>query len=419
MKNKFILKNTRVEDNTIFYDYEITGEWEKYFNQEEKYYVRYSENIDNVDVSILNIPLISSFIILAWICDAEIICETIDEDFYNSLTEVKNGFLDIHNSDIFKGGKLVVEKLKNNKINDNNSIALFSGGVDANTTFFRHSKENVELCCIWGADVNVDNKKGWDIVENFVSEVSKNVNHKYITIKNPFRKFLNEKKCDELALKIANVNWYFGFEHSLAMLGSLAPYNFKNGIKNIYIASSYTPDDIGTVPCASYPRVDENICYFGCNINHDGYELNRQQKVSYLCSVKKEIEKDINLRVCWKTEKGDNCCNCEKCYRTIMGLYVEGENPQTWGFNINDKTYRKINKFMQYRMVYSNEDGTIAEWKYIRDGLLERKELFINDKNINWMIPYPLEEIRNHGILKYTFKFREFLKKIRNLIINK
>ena len=245
------------------------------------------------------------------------------------------------------------------------------------------------------------------------------MNHKYITIKNPFRKFLNEKKCDELALKIANVNWYFGFEHSLAMLGSLAPYNFKNGIKNIYIASSYTPDDIGTVPCASDPRVDENICYFGCNINHDGYELNRQQKVSYLCSVKKEIEKDINLRVCWKTEKGDNCCNCEKCYRTIMGLYVEGENPQTWGFNINDKTYRKIKKFMQYRMVYSNEDGTIAEWKYIRDGLLERKELFINDKNINWMIPYPLEEIRNHGILKYTFKFREFLKKIRNLIINK
>lgn len=417
MQNRFIIKNTIALKNKIKYEYDIEGDWKKYFNENVDYIIEYSENIEGVNTSILNIPLISSIVILAWICNAEIICDSLDQDFYVSLENVKEGFMNIHNENIFKGGNIKVSKLIKNKVNSNGSIALFSGGVDAYTTFFRHKNENTKLCCIWGADVNIDNKEGWKIVENFVSEVSKKMNHDYITIKNPFRNFLIEKKCDELSLKIANVNWYLGFEHSLAMLGSLAPYNFKNNIKTIYIASSFTPADIGIVPCASDPRVDEKICYFDSKIIHDGYELNRQQKISYLCSIKKGLNKDINLRVCWKSFKGDNCCNCEKCFRTIMGLYVEGENPINWGFKLKRNTYKKIKKFMQYKMVYSNYDGSISEWRYIRDGLLERKSLFENDNNINWMIPYPLEEMRKHGLLRITFNFRELLKKIRNVVM--
>jgi hypothetical protein len=30
-----------------------------------------------------------------------------------------------------------------------------------------------------------------------------------------------------------------------------------------------------------------------------------------------------NLRVCWLNRKGDyNCCECEKCFRNMIGLYI-------------------------------------------------------------------------------------------------
>ena len=53
-------------------------------------------------------------------------------------------------------------------------------------------------------------------------------------------------------------------------------------------------------------------------------------------------KRKIPLRVCWISKGGTNCCNCEKCWRTILGVYAEGENPRNYGFNYSDKQLSKL-----------------------------------------------------------------------------
>lgn len=65
---------------------------------------------------------------------------------------------------------------------------------------------------------------------------------------------------------------------------------------------------------------------------HDGYEFNRQMKVHNIIFFSKSTRKKISLRVCWESEGGSNCCHCEKCFRTILAVYAEGENPNDYGF---------------------------------------------------------------------------------------
>lgn len=50
------------------------------------------------------------------------------------------------------------------------------------------------------------------------------------------------------------------------------------------------------------------------------------------------------MRVCWESTGGSNCCNCEKCWRTILALYAEGENSREYGFDYTDKQLNQLAK---------------------------------------------------------------------------
>ena len=66
---------------------------------------------------------------------------------------------------------------------------------------------------------------------------------------------------------------------------------------------------------------------------HDGYELDRQSKISFLVNEKKAGKPVPELHVCWESSGGGNCCRCEKCYRTILAIASEGGDPREFGFN--------------------------------------------------------------------------------------
>ena len=42
-----------------------------------------------------------------------------------------------------------------------------------------------------------------------------------------------------------------------------------------------------------------------------------------------------------------NCSNCEKCFRTILGIILNGEDPNTYGFNVDGKVYQKLFRVLQ------------------------------------------------------------------------
>ena len=59
-------------------------------------------------------------------------------------------------------------------------------------------------------------------------------------------------------------------------------------------------------------------------------------KVHNITQFSKNTGKKIPLRVCWESSGGSNCCNCEKCWRTILGVYAEGFDPHDFGFDYDD-----------------------------------------------------------------------------------
>ena len=57
--------------------------------------------------------------------------------------------------------------------------------------------------------------------------------------------------------------------------------------------------------------------------------------------------------VCNDTRRGDilNCSRCEKCSRTIVGLALEGIDPNLCGFTVDDRTFKHIRQKLRLRQL--------------------------------------------------------------------
>ena len=79
---------------------------------------------------------------------------------------------------------------------------------------------------------------------------------------------------------LPNLGWWGSVQHGLALNGVVAPLAQKKGYENIFIASSYT-DNI-KITWGSTPEIDNNISWASTRVIHDGYELKRQDKLSFI-----------------------------------------------------------------------------------------------------------------------------------------
>ena len=350
MKNRIEVKSIHIHKNTVNYIYDIEGEWKKHFNQENKLEISYSIDISAVPESVLIIPFICNILPIVWLCDAEVCTEAIDKDFYEHLEEVKDGYRMMYPMLSFKGK---IQAKTDNNLPPNNkkeSACFFSGGVDAYTTLFRHIDERPALITIWGADVKLVDKTGWNEVKSHITHTAEELGLPKVFIKSNFRQSINEGALNRLVKKSRD-GWWHGFQHGIAIIGHAAPVAYVYGLKNVYIASSYPEKMKGRYTCASDISIDNHVHYCGCRTVHDGYELDRQEKVRYLVSQKNEWNRNYELRVCWESSGGGNCCHCEKCYRTILEIVSEGGNPNEYGFRWGDKEIKRCKQDMEHKIV--------------------------------------------------------------------
>ena len=160
MEKKIIVDKVKVASNRIEVYYSIQGEIDKYFNQDEKFWVEYTEDISSVPESIAVIPFVCNVLPIAWLSDAELVVNELDEEFYHSLFEVKHGYMLLSRMLEFKG-KVTINHIINNRYETTKqSAVLFSGGVDAFTTLFRHLDENPVMITLRGSDVKLSDVEG-------------------------------------------------------------------------------------------------------------------------------------------------------------------------------------------------------------------------------------------------------------------
>lgn len=404
-----------IEENEIKVTFKCSSNLKQYFKSLHLD-VQYDISIKDVPLSIVVIPLVCNLLPIVWLTDSILKVESLDKNFYDSIKEFKKGYANMYPQMNFKG------KIEVNKIEDNQSCltkekvaALFSGGVDAFATLIAHLKEKPIMLTVRGADIAQDDEEGWHNVTHHVEETSKELGCDFIYISSNFHTILNEYSLNQLIAK-SGENWWHGFQHGIGLLGLAAPIAYKQGLKTIYIASSYTQND--HVTCASHPDIDNHVRFCGAHIVHDQYEYTRQDKLKHICQFLNESHKHITLRVCWISRGGKNCCICEKCLRTIYGILAEGMDPKDLGFPSLE--YKKLKWILQKKTIFNFT--TLPFWLDIQKRFIENKAKLNYSPEINWIYTYDFRK-GNETFWKQLILKKQAIKRIlgkmkRKLIYN-
>ena len=402
-----------VSNNTIELEFNVFGIAKEYFCL-NKFYAKYSCELENVPYGVAVIPFICNVLPIAWLTNSQIICDELDADFYDSIPQFKAGYKNMYPSLEFRGDFTCVRNNYSKDVRENpdKSLMFFSGGVDAFASLFAHIQENPTLFILLGSDIKINNKQGWNNVSSQLSQTASTYKLNTIQCESNFREIISESALTKMINDKGIVGgWWHEFQHGIGLLGHAAPLAWKYNYSKIYIASTYTQRDYGKVTCASDPTIDNYVQYAGAKVFHDQYEYNRQQKIQHIVEYARISKKRPFLRVCWQGDKGVNCCRCEKCYRTIIGLSVEGEDARKWGFeNSNLST---IEKDLKYHMRVS--PWCIPFWQDIQDRIQQTP---IGTNQIEWLRNYNINKL-NSNCSKRMLSFMKRVKRSIRRKINK
>lgn len=399
-----------VSEKVVKVRFDVSADLEKYFSTVREFEVEYSEDISNVPQSVLIIPFVCDVLPIAWVTNAILEVPQLDREFYDSIPKIRQGYVDMSPMLIFKGGIRVGEIIDNHYESTEKTAAFFSGGVDAFATLIAHANERPQLITLWGADVKLDDVKGWGRVKQHVLNTSVDFDlPSPLFVRSNFRLIVNEITLGELVCA-SGAGWWYGFQHGIAIISHAAPIAYLKRWKMVYIASSNTIeawDDI----CASDPRIDNNVRLVSTEVWHDQYDYTRQQKMQHIITFCRETGKQIALRVCWMSAGGGNCGHCEKCVRTIYNVLAEGEDPNDYGFS-NWRHYASMHSKV-VRRTLATTHHVLLEWCDIQDRFHETN-VFRKVRHINWI--YSLD-VKNP--LTFLMRIKLYWKCIRKKIKRK
>lgn len=397
------VKLTKIQkkNNEVKYLYDLSDKLKKYIKGNVMT-IEYDYKIEDIPDSILIVPFLCNILPISWILDAIILIDEIDKSFYESIKEFKRGYIEMYPEINFLG-ELKADKIVKNSYEDGEkSLCFFSGGVDAMSTLINHINENISTLTLWGADIKTSNETGWSNVKKFILDNTPGVKNRFV--KSNFRDIINETELNKIIRQYVEENWWHGFQHGIALIGHAAPICYSDKIINVYIASSYSEGVKAT--CASDPTIDNFVRFGSTKIHHDGYNFTRQEKVDMICKYNSENSEKLKLRVCWKTDEGNNCSECEKCIRTIMAIKANGENPKDYGFNPN---YKKIKLIMENKIYFDN--SIFPLWKEICDKFQKEKDYIKNDNDVNWFFNFDLNKA-NKKYKRIDIRAKRVIKRI-------
>ena len=382
--NKITFQTDTIMNSILFEDF-----WYEYENQP----------ISDVPSVILQIPFICNIAPVVWILGKKVQLEEMDHELFDSLKNIKSTLKTMFPRTNFDGEICVKRKVTLSEYKRKNSIiTLFSGGLDSIATAFNHLNKDQTLLTVKGSDIQLTDSFGWEKVKKSNIIFGETYKFKNSFVQSNFHDFLNQKKLSTISKEIPN--WWAYIQHGLALSSFMSIPAFINKSSNCYIASSrsiYHPHKIW----GSCPEIDNKIKWASSTVTHDNFHLSRQMK------IKKIIEKTKSnnlpfpyLRVCYEEKGGKNCCSCEKCSRTIVGLFVEDQNPVNFGFNITEKSFlENLQKAFLHRK-FKFTKSTLYMWQEIQ------KEILSVDSSslLYWLKSYDFNAYQKKAERKYILR---------------
>lgn len=221
-------------------------------------------------------------------------------------------------------------------------------------------------------------------LEDYLNEIKKHLDIDYTFIKSNCREMYNEKVISRLtALKLRprdNHGWWASIAHILSMTSLLAPYAYAKKIGVNMLGSSYTRNS--EVFDANNEELLKAIKFGSCEMWSIDGALDRTDKAENIINFSSKVCMPIRLKVCWFRHAGENCSSCEKCYRTILDILVNGGDPNMYGFSVNEETYGKMKEYL--KKTYVNK----GYWGEIQSKFWENRKIWECDERINWILDF-------------------------------
>lgn len=397
------LLKVEVHGCRVEYSFRTSEDLKAYFT-EDKMWIEYAVPVETVPKSILAIPFVANVLPIVWMTDSVLWIEKLDYTFYHALLRLKTAYQELY-PQVKLGGRVVSAKVLHNSMDiQRESLLLFSGGIDAHVSYLRIKDTKPVLVNIQGWYRNGQPETKDEAAEadrKDISNFAKEQQLDFEFVKSNFAVFINAAVFNhQFAKKLHDSLWH-GFQHSMNFISIAIPIAYINGAKNIYIASSFNLGHIGK--CASYPTTDIEFKFAtqgGCV--HDAFELSRQDKVRYLVEYQKKSGKPYPVRVC--SFNDHNCCECDKCFRTVLEIVAENGEVSNFGFDIpgNLKDYyadvmnRKIVQFGIEGESQKHWPDTKRRMKENYDSLNPEPKEFVD-----WFLNYDFVGTRKKALRQY------------------
>ena len=177
----------------------------------------------------------------------------------------------------------------------------WSGGVDSSHTLLRNMTEITHLIMLGGFEYKADNTpESWRQLVKKQTVFARNIGKELIPVETNAKRVTDQRK----------ISWAMAQGLILASMGSLLK------CKRIYIGSGNTYNHL--IPWGTHPLTDPMWSTESTEIIHYGAGFGKGEKMIDLCKNQNILD---NLQVCWRNPHR-NCGECEKCVRTMTGLYL-------------------------------------------------------------------------------------------------
>lgn len=228
------------------------------------------------------------------------------------------------------------------------AVTAFSGGVDAAFTLWRHvSKKPGQFHKLIKTAVLV---QGWDIpvTEDDAFARAADRNRRMLSntgvsialVRTDANRLLPDWE-QNFGAALASVLHQFASDHDCGLIGSDEPYS-----------------DLA-LPWGSNPISNHFLSSNAFRIITDGAAYTRTEKIRHILNWPEAME---NLRVCWEgPTSGENCCQCEKCIRTILNFRALGvPKPKAFPKDVSDEQIRELRRLNAVQKSYMKDILRVA-----------------------------------------------------------
>ena len=408
MGNYITLNRVLISDDRVDYYFDTSDSLKKYFTDDRHLFHQYSHSIKGVPESILVIPFLGNVMQIAWLTDSEVRVKAVDQVFFDSLFRLREAYRKM-NPNCPLNGKLIAENIVDNYTETSGAAQMFTGGLDATVTFIRHRVEQPLLIqeygfyrdeLLRGAVYSGDERseRNYQVDRKMTEDFAAQHGLHATFVRSNYCTFIRSNAIDrDYSARLGDSFWH-GLHHAMAILAAAVPTAYQNRIKDLYIASSFSIGN--TYPCASDPTTDNEFCFAGTRVIHDGYEMTDQDKARVAVLFQKELARPLPLRVCSWNDK--NCCSCEKCVRRILQLNAEGGDPRQFGFTV-ESVFNVTNDYLNREIQFFTVKN-IDKWRKIINRSLENYENVYDKSIVAFLKEYDFETEKKRGLLRYYHK---------------